>query len=44
MHDCLQALRDGTPPAQLQGVASAELMRQLSRDADYQRWQQEYLD
>ena len=44
MHDCLQALRQGTPPAELQGVASNELMRKLSRDADYQRWQDEYLD
>jgi carboxyvinyl-carboxyphosphonate phosphorylmutase len=44
MHDCLKALRDGTPPAQLQGVASGELMQRLSRDADYQRWQEEYLD
>ena len=43
MHDCLQALRNGTPPAQLQGVASSELMQQLSRDADYQDWQKEYL-
>jgi len=43
MHDCLQALRNGTPPAQLQGVASSELMQQLSRDADYRDWQDEYL-
>jgi carboxyvinyl-carboxyphosphonate phosphorylmutase len=43
MHDCLQALRQGTPPAQLQGVASSELMRQLSRDANYRSWQDDYL-
>jgi carboxyvinyl-carboxyphosphonate phosphorylmutase len=43
MHDCLKALRDGTPPAQLQGVASTELMEQLSRDANYRSWQDEYL-
>ena len=43
MHDCLKALRDGTPPAQLQGVASSELMQQFSRDADYRDWQDEYL-
>ena len=43
MHDCLKALREGTPPAQLRGVASGELMQRLSRDADYQRWQDEYL-
>jgi carboxyvinyl-carboxyphosphonate phosphorylmutase len=43
MHDCLKALREGTPPAQLQGVASSELMEQLSRDANYRSWQDEYL-
>jgi len=43
MHDCLQALRDGTPPAQLEGVASSELMQQLSRDANYRKWQDDYL-
>ena len=43
MHDCLKALRDGTPPAQLEGIAADELMQQLSRDTDYRRWQDEYL-
>jgi carboxyvinyl-carboxyphosphonate phosphorylmutase len=43
MHDCLKALRDGTPPAQLEGVASSELMQQLSRDASYRKWQDDYL-
>jgi len=43
MHDCLQALRDGTAPAQLQGVASSELMKRLSRDANYRNWQDDYL-
>jgi carboxyvinyl-carboxyphosphonate phosphorylmutase len=43
MHDCLQALREGTPPAQLRGVASSELMQQLSRDANYRNWQDDYL-
>jgi carboxyvinyl-carboxyphosphonate phosphorylmutase len=43
MHDCLRALRAGTTPAELKGVASGELMQQLSRDADYRDWQDEYL-
>jgi carboxyvinyl-carboxyphosphonate phosphorylmutase len=43
MHDCLKALRDGTPPAQLQGIASNELMQRLSRSASYRGWQDEYL-
>ena len=43
MHDCLKALRDGTPPAQLQGIAPTELMEQLTRGANYRSWQDEYL-
>ena len=43
MHDCLKALREGTPPAQLQGIASNELMQRLSRSASYRSWQDEYL-
>lgn len=35
VHDTLRALRDGTPPAQLQGVAGDALMKQVMRDADY---------
>jgi carboxyvinyl-carboxyphosphonate phosphorylmutase len=43
VHDCLKALRDGAPPAELEGIASGELMKQLSRDASYRDWQEEYL-
>ncbi|MCP4769276.1 MAG: isocitrate lyase/PEP mutase family protein [Gammaproteobacteria bacterium] len=43
MYDCLKALRDGAPPAQLQGIASNELMQRLSRSASYRSWQDEYL-
>jgi carboxyvinyl-carboxyphosphonate phosphorylmutase len=43
MHDTLKALREGTAPAQLQGIASADLIRQLSRDDNYQAWQEEFL-
>jgi carboxyvinyl-carboxyphosphonate phosphorylmutase len=39
----LKALKDGTPPGKLQGVASAELMGKLTRDADYTRWTKEFL-
>ena len=44
MYDTLKALREGTAPSQLTGVASADLVRQLSRDDDYATWQQYYLD
>jgi len=43
MHDTLKALRDGTPPAQLEGIASPDLMKQVTRDASYQAWQEEFL-
>jgi carboxyvinyl-carboxyphosphonate phosphorylmutase len=43
MHDTLKALREGTPPSQLQGVASADLIKQLTRDDSYQTWQEEFL-
>ncbi len=44
MHDTLKALRAGTAPAELEGVASAELMEQVTRDAQYQAWQDEFLN
>ena len=43
VHDTLKALRDGTPPKQIQGVASAELMKRVTRGADYDRWTKEFL-
>lgn len=43
VHDTLKALRDGTPPADLPGVAAGDLVKQVTRDADYRRWMQEFL-
>jgi carboxyvinyl-carboxyphosphonate phosphorylmutase len=42
-YETLKALRDGTPPAKLAGLASAELMKRVTRDADYERWTKEFL-
>lgn len=39
----LKALRDGTPPAEIDGKASNERMKDVTRDADYQRWMAEFL-
>ncbi|MEK7436949.1 MAG: isocitrate lyase/PEP mutase family protein [Pseudomonadota bacterium] len=39
----MKALREGTPPAQLANLASAQLMQQVSRDADYARWSRDFL-
>lgn len=44
VRETMQALRDGTPPAKLANLASAQLMQQVGRDADYARWTQSFLD
>jgi oxaloacetate decarboxylase len=43
VHDTLKALRDGTPPKQIQGVASAELMKRVTRGAHYESWTKDFL-
>jgi len=40
----LKALRDGAPPASITSVASAELMKQVTRQADYAKWSKEFLN
>lgn len=39
----MKALREGTPPGKLAGIASPELMKQVTRDADHARWIKEFL-
>ncbi|MDP6707026.1 MAG: isocitrate lyase/PEP mutase family protein [Alphaproteobacteria bacterium] len=39
----LKALRDGTPPTELDGVASAERMQQVTRESDFQGWMAAFL-
>jgi carboxyvinyl-carboxyphosphonate phosphorylmutase len=43
VYDTLKALREGTPPERLEGVAGDEAMRRLMRNDDYARWQKDYL-
>ncbi len=43
VHDTLKALRDGTPPAEIGTAASADLMKRITRDADYGRWMKDFL-
>ena len=43
VHDTLRALRDGVPPGKLTGIADAELMKRVTRDADHSRWTKEFL-
>jgi len=42
-YETLKALREGTPPSELKGVASPDLMKQVTRDADYKRWMKDFL-
>lgn len=43
VYETLKALRDGTPPKQITHVAATDLMRQVTRDADYTRWTKDFL-
>ena len=43
VHATLKGLRDGVQPADLPGLPAAGLMRDATRDADYQRWTREFL-
>jgi carboxyvinyl-carboxyphosphonate phosphorylmutase len=39
----LKALREGTPPGELQGLPQGGLMGRAMREADYKRWTREFL-
>ncbi len=43
VYDTLAALRSGTPPEKIDRLASADLMKKVTRDADYQRWIEGFL-
>jgi len=43
VHDTLRALRDGVQPAKLGGIADAELMKRVTREADYAAWVKDFL-
>ncbi len=43
IHATLKALRDGTDPDALEGVAPADLMKQVTREADHRRWMKDWL-
>jgi carboxyvinyl-carboxyphosphonate phosphorylmutase len=44
VHETLKALRAGTPPAAIKGLASPDLMKQVTRQADYATWSKQFLD
>jgi len=43
VYDTLAALRSGTAAGKIDRLASADLMKKVTRDADYQRWIEEFL-
>jgi carboxyvinyl-carboxyphosphonate phosphorylmutase len=42
-YDTLKALRDGTRPSDLKGVASSEMMARVTREGDYKTWTEKFL-
>lgn len=40
----LAALRVGTPPSELTGIADSTLMKRVTRAADYERWSDKFLE
>jgi carboxyvinyl-carboxyphosphonate phosphorylmutase len=43
IHDTLKALREGTKPSALTGVASPELMARVMREGEYKGWTEKFL-
>src|SRR5208283_486524 len=43
-YDTLKALREGTRPSALQGIASSELMAKVTREGDYKSWTEKFLN
>jgi carboxyvinyl-carboxyphosphonate phosphorylmutase len=44
IYDTLKALREGTRPAELQGIASSEMMAKVTREGDYKSWTDKFLN
>ena len=42
-YDTLKALREGVPADEIEYFASGALMKQVTRDADYERWMKDFL-
>src|SRR5262245_17999301 len=43
VYDCMKALRDGVAAKDVKGLASADLMKTVTRQADYSKWTKEFL-
>jgi carboxyvinyl-carboxyphosphonate phosphorylmutase len=44
VHDSLSALRQGTPPGKLTGVANGELMKSVTRQSSYGDWMKRFME
>jgi oxaloacetate decarboxylase len=43
VYNTLKALRDGTKPSELTGIASAETMAKVTRAGDYKSWTEKFM-
>jgi carboxyvinyl-carboxyphosphonate phosphorylmutase len=43
VYETLKALRDGTPQTDIKTIASADMMKRVTREADYDKWSEEFL-
>jgi carboxyvinyl-carboxyphosphonate phosphorylmutase len=43
-YDTLKALREGTRPSALTGIASPDLMARMTREGDYKTWTEKFLN
>jgi carboxyvinyl-carboxyphosphonate phosphorylmutase len=43
VYTTLKALRDGTKPSELTGIASAGMIGRVTRDGDYKSWTERFL-
>lgn len=43
VHDTMKAMRAGTPPGEVKRMASAEMLKAVTRETDYRRWTKEFL-
>jgi carboxyvinyl-carboxyphosphonate phosphorylmutase len=43
VYNTLKALRDGVKPSELQGIASSDMMKRVTRDGDYKTWTEKFM-
>ena len=43
IYNTLKALREGTKPSALEGIASSETMARVTREGDYKTWTEKFL-